>query len=315
MVGYRHHQVLVVILTGLLAGGCSSAPSPAVEPTPPPDLPRTASVERDGVRVSIELDRNPMPAGEMTWITTRVENIADTDLYWYHGGCPITVDVRGRAEEPWRSGATFAGIAKDLKDFVLRYSRIEDLHASLRFVPDLFHEDTPTICTDNLIVDSIAPGEVVEQRARWFGAAAYDGPLWSGRSGPDLGLPPSGRATITGTAAYLSRLRNDPNYSGEPPHMTVSLDAWISNGRRPSQTDPPEAIDAALANPAFSRWVTPGRVGIGYAGVLYLDRGRDQWVVGLIEEGRGWLAFVDRPTGHFVQASEGGLDELLGGWP
>jgi hypothetical protein len=79
----------------------SVAPVATPVPTPDPTLPTgnletTASVERDGVRVRIELDRNPMPAGEPTWVATTVTNIGDDDLIWLHGGCAISVGVNGR---------------------------------------------------------------------------------------------------------------------------------------------------------------------------------------------------------------------------
>ena len=66
--------------------GATSAPTPT--PTlPPGPLARIAMIEANGVRVTIELERNPMPAGEPTWVTTTVTNTGRDDVIWLHGAC------------------------------------------------------------------------------------------------------------------------------------------------------------------------------------------------------------------------------------
>ncbi|HTG42261.1 MAG TPA: hypothetical protein VK697_11680, partial [Methylomirabilota bacterium] len=78
------------------------SPSPGLTPVPTPvatlpsgPLDTTASASLNGVQVTIEFDRNPMPAGEPTWVTTTVTNTGADDLIWLHGSCthPTTVTV------------------------------------------------------------------------------------------------------------------------------------------------------------------------------------------------------------------------------
>jgi hypothetical protein len=37
-------------------------------------LPTSATAEQNGVRLTIELERNPLPAGQPTWITKTITN-------------------------------------------------------------------------------------------------------------------------------------------------------------------------------------------------------------------------------------------------
>ena len=45
-------------------------PDPSPAPTAPAGLARIAKTERDGIHVRIELERNPLPAGERSWVRT-----------------------------------------------------------------------------------------------------------------------------------------------------------------------------------------------------------------------------------------------------
>ena len=47
---------------------------------------------REGVRVTIVLDANPLRAGQPTWVTTTVQNVGPDGLIWFHDGCGIVVD-------------------------------------------------------------------------------------------------------------------------------------------------------------------------------------------------------------------------------
>lgn len=79
--------------------------APGPSSTVPLRLRRSATVEQDGVRLRVELERNPMPAGEPTLIRTTVKNVGKDDLRWSHDGCAIAVGVWGEmVDVAWRPG-------------------------------------------------------------------------------------------------------------------------------------------------------------------------------------------------------------------
>ena len=55
---------------------------------------------RDDIRVTVTLQRNPLPAGELSWVKTKVENIGDTNVTWFHGGCATPVGSWAASCEP-----------------------------------------------------------------------------------------------------------------------------------------------------------------------------------------------------------------------
>ena len=65
---------------------------------------RQFAVDNAGVRVSIEIDRNPVPAGEFSWVTTTVENTGPDAIHWYTDGCQIHVSVWGELPLRWAWG-------------------------------------------------------------------------------------------------------------------------------------------------------------------------------------------------------------------
>jgi hypothetical protein len=98
----------------VVAGPASVAPG---DGSPPPSipsdvLPRAATTEADGVRVTIELERNPMPAGEPTWIDKTITNTGLDPVIYYP--CGDSVSVSGLIPGlPWRPGRDLPEPAKN----------------------------------------------------------------------------------------------------------------------------------------------------------------------------------------------------------
>ena len=84
----------------------SPSPSTASAPT---DLARIAVEERDNIRVEVELQRNPLPAGEPSWVKVRVTNKGRTNVTWFHDGCAEPVWVHGVSEVAWSMGEEHRG--------------------------------------------------------------------------------------------------------------------------------------------------------------------------------------------------------------
>ena len=84
------------------ASGGVSAPAFGIAPD---RMDRFASVEGDGMRFRIAMDRNPMPAGEWTRVFTEVTNVGPVPLTWMSDGCAKPGVVWGEMEDvSWQPG-------------------------------------------------------------------------------------------------------------------------------------------------------------------------------------------------------------------
>lgn len=320
---------LAVLLALLLAIACrtgtpSASQSPAVGTSIPSasltaelatagadplaDLTTVATVEENGIRVTITLERNPMPAGEETWLTTQVLNTGEDDLVWFHDGCAITVGVEGAMQEArWRPGLGQEGVAGDFKRMTMSRQSLEAGIVRIRFVPQNFIRKGRYGCADLGISETILPGEAIGQRARWDGQADLR-----------LGPAPSGRVELHAVAGYFWRERDgEPEDIPEEGSIRLRHQAWIADGRDRTLLDPPEVIDAALADPAFVEWLAKKDLGSGHDPVLWLDAEADLWEVGLLEYDvrRFHVALVHPRTGEVVKTIERPWDPDVDGYP
>jgi hypothetical protein len=247
----------------------SSAVAPTPESTPPADLSTTFSKTGLGVKVTVKLDRNPMPAGEPTWLTTTVKNVTDHDISWFHDGCDTTTWVSGELTgAAWRPGVAVT----DPKSFKGRLLARE-LAAPLRiaFAPERFVGVGRISCADLGTEETIKPGRWIAQRARWDGLVDLR-----------LGSPLSGPVKLTFFSEYFWSKGHEPE---NIPAQRIEFGgaAWIVDGRDPGWLDPPEVVDAALADPAFARWVESKPLGNGVNEILWFDAKRGLWQVGTLE--------------------------------
>jgi hypothetical protein len=214
----------------------SATVAPATPATPPAGLETRFRTERDGIRVTVQLDRNPLPAGEPTWATVAVTNIGQGILSWTHDGCAIPVAVRGHLPgASWRPGQAQTGPSAEFKERVIE--QMAD-GIAISFVPEEMVGVGRIGCADTAITDTILAGRSITQRAQWDGMAYLR-----------LGLPPSGPLTIRGWAGYYFRGRHEPPNVLEEGVIELDGDAWIVGGKDPSWLDPPEVIDVALGRP------------------------------------------------------------------
>ena len=215
-----------------------AAPIPTPTLTLPREpLPTTAKFERDGVRVTIELERNPMPAGEPTWATTTVTNVGRDNLIWFHDGCAISVGVNGKvANAMYRPGRSLPPAMDALKTYLLDVRAIGDGEIWIGFAPERFVGKGAVVCSDVGIGDRVRPGASIRQRAQWNGLGYLYGPP-----------PPTAAVDLVGSFRYSWR-----EETGEPEDITkqvldVHLPTWVV-GRPDDVLDPAEAVDAGLAD-------------------------------------------------------------------
>lgn len=283
----------------------AGAASPTPRASQSADVVRSASVERDGIRVTMTFDANPLTGGEPTWVTTEVRNVGTDPVIWFHDGCAIAVDVRGQMPDVvWRLGREQSGIAADFKRLALEQQSIDQGVGHIAFTPERFIGRGLDGCDDVGITDRIAPGEAIRQRSQWDGMVQLR-----------LGVPPSGAVDLIGRAGYYWRERG-----GEPADITdkvieLHLDGEIAGGRDRSLLDPPEAIDAALADQAFLAWLADKVIGDGNTPVVWFEPETNAWQIGLLDYGadRFHLVSVDPRSGSVLDTAERPWDPAVDG--
>ena len=120
------------------------------------------SVAPGGYEVTVELDRNPMPAGEPTWVTTTVRNLGSDDIIWAHDGCATAVHLQGEvAIPPWRTGQQQRGFAGILKREALGVRNRVEGTALVRFLRPEHATMGEFACADAQWTKRIEPGGAV----------------------------------------------------------------------------------------------------------------------------------------------------------
>ena len=92
--------------------------------------------------------------------------------------------------------------------------------------------------------------------------------------------------------------------------IALDLEVPVVGGRDPASLHPLEAVDVALADPAFRDLVEPVRVGYESEEYVGYDAVRDAWIVGLcgwFDDERVWwkAAAADPVTGALAEILDG----------
>ena len=283
-------------------------PAPA-EATVPPDLERTVSKTRDDIRVTVTLQRNPMPAGELSWVRTTVTNVGDTAATWFHDGCATPVTVSGTFDVDWRDGARQEGQAGAFKDAVLGkdFGEAEYDPPFISFVPKEALARGSYGCADIGIGETLAPGKSLKA-TRW----------WSGLDAATKSPPPGGPLTLDIWAGFF--------WHGDEPadipdaHLDLTLEAWVTDGWSPSRPSPREIVDSAITDAFFVGYLETQDVLSGREVILWYDAGGDRWEVGVMpwyetEPPRIHGVLVDAATGVVIGPLDRAWNKDVDGFP
>jgi hypothetical protein len=219
----------------------SGPPPPASTPTSAPNasmssepLQKSATTLNGGARVTIDLDRNSMPAGVPTWITTTVANLGDEPIFWV-SDWDAAVWVSGPAVgAPWRAGLRQPEPLNTWKAYLLDREGIGGADRVVQFQPKSFVDRGGGACSEVAHIHGLKVDETIVQRARWDGLA-FD----------RLSPPPTGAVDLVGRFVY------GPSEDSMPTSTTeVHLRAGVVGGAD-QLLDPAEAVDIALAAPAW----------------------------------------------------------------
>jgi hypothetical protein len=253
----------------------------------PPDDPSatpagpTAIADRDGVRVTLTLDRATLPAGDRTLASVSVENGTLERRLWSGGGCNFlaTITVATAAPVMPVAGRKWNGIAGSFKDLLLVPPEASSEGV---FVDQRFAGAPHVACTMELSVNELSAGQRLEMLASW-----------NGEVGGVTAAP--GPARVTASFPYLG-----PAVGGDPLARPVqpieaSVDVVVAD-TSVRLLSPGEAIDAALGNPQFVDWLTASGPMRTWDGVD-LEASGHTFVVILMAGGQQGRASVDRATG------------------
>ena len=257
------------------------------EPSIPADLSRAAVVEQDGVRLTMELERNPMPAGEVTWVTKTIENVGKKPIQYFPCGEAMT--VAGQLHDrPWRPGVQLPNPQALWKKYLLLHVDVWDGTRQVIFLPDGL-TGSSSGCGDIAYVEILGPGKALRERSRWDG-------LTFRRLAP----PPTSKVDLVGSFEYAHAARADV----EAPRLKLEmqLETWI-DGRPDAYLDPGEVADLALRDPRLAAILTARDLYNGNEGVLIFDPAWTTYQVGMLESGnlpvsRAHLLTVDAVTGE-----------------
>ncbi|MBA2718795.1 MAG: hypothetical protein H0U52_06075 [Chloroflexi bacterium] len=274
-------------------------PTPVPTPTPEPTLPaaalqRSATLERDGIRITMELGRNPLPAGEATWVTTKLTNLGPGPLVWA-ADCQVPLWVFGTMPGTgWRYGGAQAVPDLEFKSWALdRIINPDVAGLQMGFLPEGLRRQGIELgefgCGDVFQGRRLAAGKSIVGRARWGGGAMFvAAPL------------PQGRLRLR--TAFDTWWRGaDDNVRGEP--LVLEMDAWVAGAARPVRIDPGEAVDIALAHPEFRAWLLSRPHRNGADTVVKFDPAKHVWRVGLTSYNptiRTRVAVIDADSGAIL---------------
>jgi hypothetical protein len=258
-----------------------------------------------GVRLRVTLGRNPMPAGQTTWLRARVTNTGRRDLLWFHDGCAIPVHVSGVLDgQEWRPGLPYEDSVFDYKNRVLWTGGSGAIWIS--FVPEGFSTRSQIGCADIGITDRIRPGASIRMRARWDGSAYFR-----------KGLPPSGPVTLQAFFGYFKHAGAQPHRPLLERVLRMPFRAWIVDGRDPALLHPGEVVDAALADEGFTAWLATAHIGDASSEVFWFEPRTQLWEIGGLDYRSEsiHLAQLDPRTGAIVATIDRPWDPKRDGYP
>ena len=228
------------------------------QPSAPPAVPVTASVEQDGIRLTVTLDRDRTVYGQRVLATATIENIGVDSVFWGHSGtCIHPAAIVARPDDPvrLRPGRDDWPGDEGILKLVTVDERLAESDPAHGFRPEEWLDvEANFACTSDLVTSELAAGESLVHRVGWDTLGPYEMP------------PPPGSYTVDATFGFMSR--GEPPSAGEP----VAIDRFtvattvplVVEGPATDLVSPGEAVDALLSDEGFR--------------ALLADAPRDLWV-------------------------------------
>jgi hypothetical protein len=261
--------------SGLLASVPPTASSPAssassggaaLTASPVPEGPTSGSVERDGVRLTLEIEQNPLSVHMPAWATVTAENVGADAVVYGVGGCGLYAQVSGRIVGDWTAGLPQVGPAGAYKAMTLEGEAVTGSPAlGVGLVPESLVGLEDAGCADLLQLERLEAGASEMRRALWRG------------DGTDL--VPTNALELIARFPFFRRERDPEEREGPP--IEVSLSAGVLDAPPSPLIGPGPAIDAALGQSEFGQFVAAYPQEQWINPYLELDREHAVWTVGL----------------------------------
>ena len=194
----------------------------------------TAHVARDGIILTLALDRGDVTPGNELWATLTVENTTDREVPYTTGGCKTVGRIDVAPPQP-DAGKSWPGVLGTFKSWALQHTE-----AYAYFVDE---ESWPQgrACPAAIWTEMLAPKTTL--RSRWV----WDGYLVSSPAGRQP--TPASRVDVVG---HFFPGRTSADAAAAELRVTVDL-----NVRGPADAflAPGVAIDRAYADGRLSRWL------------------------------------------------------------
>ena len=287
----RRRDSWVAAIAGVVAAGALVA----CANEPPPDapllgsLPLSATVEQDGVKVTIAIDASPLAVGTSHKAGVRIENVGPDDAIYATNDCGLAARVSYRPRGDWNSvGVRQLGVAAAFKQLALRGDEASGNGARSSLTPALFVGVESWGCRDIRLVRHLEPGAALEERMQWD--------AWPGT--------PAGPIELVAAFAFIGR-EGDPGVARDR-GIEVRLPSAIVGDGGNDPVGPVGAVDAAVADEAFAAFLASSPPDAWNNATLDLDANGRYWRVGLSVD-RGPFApqaygevLVDRRSGQVV---------------
>lgn len=269
----------------------SNAPTARVAPsrTPWPSVvaPAETSTEAlaDDLRLTLEIDQQPLRPGVKIWATMSVTNVGKRTLHYSTDGCEIPIHAWASLTGPWLQGAAQSGVAAEAKSRTLASGTS---HGATSFVAEhLVGRDVG--CADYASPHRLEPGAVITQRSLW--QPFEDAPM------PDV------TAEIVAYFPF-DRWEGDDEPEGPRRAAEVRLPSAILGGATWPWLTPAEAIDAGLADAEFLSWLEAVPPDAWSGPSLELDPDAATWTLAVYQETAvDWIASltIDATTGAILK--------------
>jgi hypothetical protein len=222
-----------------------------------------AVVERDGIRVSLAVDRLPLQVGRAHEAIVTVENLGADDAIYAANDCGLAVEASYRPVGDWNGvGIPQMGFAAAFKELALRGDQASGNGPRSHLTPELFVGVESWGCRDVRLVRHLEPGAALVERFEWD--------AWPGT--------PAGPVDVRAAFGFIRRER-EADLAGDRVIEAV-LPTTIVGGSG-GRLGPVAAVDAALIDGPFSAFLASSPPNAWSTTILVPDRNGRVWRVGL----------------------------------
>jgi hypothetical protein len=234
----------IVLLAALAVAACGAPATSSEASADPATVPVQADAARDGVTVTLAVDRGRVAAGGDVTATVWVRNAGVNAVTWQGGGCELQGQFAFTSVKPLP--APPIGHVWDGDKNLIKQLALPDAYTAQWPVPPEFaHRDIAFSCTADLAYNQLEAGEETHATVVWEASTVGGSPL------------PAGDYVVAVDFPFVARGNGDPlmddNGVADVKPISARLTIIVEEG--PPVPPAIDAMDAILADPAFAAWL------------------------------------------------------------